>query len=295
MSEHAPNLGTGTVPVMDSTLFHRLLEVKVNPVLLVNSAIMIIAPFLSWITLNLFGRYESNLWQIYNNQTPLQISQTQASASIVSGALLIAGALIIMRSKRIGLPIQILGFLTFLIPFYSLFGYVRSGFILFLISPGLGMILASVGIAIGLISFRVDPVSIGFAVRRLRTKEGIYQVGLFLATTTIVVDGLNHTALGEAQGFFGQNLIEEFIHFGFLLPIVALALAWSARNRINLGSWRTRIVVIAFIFLAEDATYHYFGGSVLSFIGHTTAEAFLHLAAYYGFALLMISRLFMKE
>ncbi len=279
---------------MDSSIFRRLSEVKINPLLLVNSGIMIIAPFLSWITLNLFGSYESNLWQIFNNQAPMQISQTQAIASLFAGVLLIAGGLIVQRSTRIGLLIQAAGLLIFLTPSYSLFGYVRSGFIRFLISPGLGLILASVGLVIGLISFRVGKVPLSL-VSRLRTREGIYKTGLFIAVTAIVIDGLNHTALGEIQGFFGQNLVEEFIHFGFLLPLLVLTVAWSMRERFNLGAWRSRIVLVAFIFLAEDAAYHYLGGTVLSFLGHTSAETFLHLAAYYGFAFLLISRLFMKD
>ncbi len=280
---------------MESKFSDRLSEVKVNPLLLVNSAFMIIAPFLSWITLNLFGSYESNLWQIFNNQTPMQISQTQSMASLVAGVLLITGGLIVQRSARIGLLIQTAGVLIFVIPSYSLFGYVRSGFIRFLISPGIGLILASVGIVIGFISFKVKKIPIGHAGSRLRSREGLYKTGLFITATAIVIDGLSHTALGQMQGFFGEGFVEEVIHFGFLLPLLVLTIAGSMPNKLNLGRWISSIVVIAFIFLAEDAAYHYLQGTVLSFIGHTSAEIFLHLAAYYGFAFLLISRLFMKQ
>jgi hypothetical protein len=295
LSETGGNLSKETPTPTDSGVLHRLSVVKVNPLVLVNSVFMIIAPFLSWITLNLFGSYESNLWQIYNNQAPLQISQTQEVASIVSGVLLIAGALIVLRSVRIGLLTQTAALLIFLIPTYSLFGYVRSGFIRFLISPGFGLILASVGLVIGFVSFRTEKVPVGAADNYLRTREGIYKAGLFIAVTAIVIDGLNHAALGQVQGFFGQNLVEAFIHFGFLLPLLFLTLAWSMWKGFRLSKWSSRIVLVAFVFLAMDAAYHYFGGTILSFLGHTSAETVLHIAVYYGFALLLISRFFMKD
>lgn len=280
---------------MSPNILPRLSQAKLNPLLLVNSAFMIVAPFLSWITLNLFGSFESNLWQIFSNQTPMQITPTQAIASLVSGILMISGALLVQRSVRVGLLIQIAGLLTFLIPSYLIFGYVRSGFVLFLISPGIGLILAFVGLVIGFISFRVEKVPITLAASRIRTSEGIYGTGLFIAAIVVVIDGLNHAALGQIQGFFGGSVVEGFIHFGFLLPLLLLTVAWSMWKGFNLGKWRSWIVLIAFVFLAEDAAYHYFGGTIQNFLGHSSEETILHLAAYYGFALMLISRFFMKH
>lgn len=280
---------------MSSDILGKLSGLRINALALVNTAFLLIAPFLSWLTLNLFGTHESNLWEISKYQAPMQISQTLAFASLISGILLIFGALIALKWVRVAVLIETAGFLLFLISSYSLFGYVRNGLILFLISPGIGLILSAVGIVIGVISIGGERIPLDLAIKYLAASDGLYKAGLFIAATAIMIDGFNHAALGQIQGFFGEGLVEEFIHMGFLIPLLVLAGAESIPKKFNLGRWKSRIVVIGFIFLAEDAAYHFFGGTVLSFLGHTSAELFLHLAAYYGIALLIISRFLLKK
>ncbi len=280
---------------MDSSGLNRFSEIKLSPYTIVNSAFLLVAPFLSWITLNVFGLYESNLWQISMYQIPMSIPRQLAVASLITGILLMGGGILGLKSIRPALLIQATGLILFLATSYSLFGYVHSGVIVVLISPGTGLILASVGIAIGLLSIRTEKVPLEEFYARFWTREGLYRSGLFVALTSFLVDVLNHVALGEASGFFGTTFLEEFIHLGFLLPLLFLVISYSLGVGLSKSVWPSRIPGLIFLFLGFDAAYHALQGSLFSFLGHTPEEVLIHFAAYCGVAFLLISSNLMRR
>ncbi len=282
-----------------------LREFKTNPLLLTCSVFFFLAPFLTWMTVLTLVivkgfvvtgfAVQSNLWDIANLQAGIPVTKNLALSSLAAAILLILTGLTILKDARIGLPIATAGLTIFAIASYPIFGKIQNGLATAFISPGIGFFLALVATILGVISTQFENRPIGILARDLRSKEGLTRMGLFLAAVPLLLDGLNHAALGQFSDFLGSTATEQTLHLGFMLSIVSLLIAVAVHQRVNVNAWVPRIAVMTFIFLISDAIYHALTGEIQAFIGHNSIEIVLHIAIYYGVALVMIGRVLLRR
>ncbi len=265
--------------------------VRINPLSIVSTGLFLISPFLSWITISAFGlTAQATLIDITRSNVPLDIPQNLPLASTITTILLMIGGVAILRTSKIGLPIAAIGLAIYLYASYTLYRTPAS-VIPITIAPGLGLIAALVSTAIGTASLRVKPEQIGNYVLKVKTRQGITAVGVFVATTALAIDGLNHAGQGELTGFTGTGTIEPIFHVGLLVSISLAIILFLFRNSWTSSTVNSITIAAAFAFLLSDAAYHLSLGEVSAFLGHDSAEIMLHVLAYYGTAFLLIGRL----
>ncbi len=266
-------------------------SIRINPLRIVSAVLLIISPFLSWITVSAFGlTAQATLIDVTQSSVPLQIPQNLPSVSLFAAILLIMGGIILLKMPRIGLPIATAGILAYLSVSYNLYGS-PSSVIPVVIAPGIGLVTATVGIAIGTISLRVHSQALDEYFQKIKTRQGITAAGLFIATTALSIDGLNHAGQGELSSFIGTRTIEPVFHLGFLISILLVTVLFQVRKKGTSTPVNSIIVAAAFAFVLLDAAYHLSTGEVSGFLGHDSAEIMLHVLAYYGTAFLLIGRL----
>ena len=265
--------------------------VKINPLRIVSAVLLIISPFLSWITVSAFGlTAQATIVDVAQSTVPLQIPTNLPLVSQLAAALLILGGMILFKMPKIGLPIATAGILAYLSVSYSLYGSPTS-IIPIVIAPGIGLVTATVSVAIGAISLRVHSQPLGQYFQKLKTRQGITAAGLFIATTALAIDGLAHTGQGALSSFIGTGTIEPVFHMGFLISVIVVTLLFLVRKKWTSTPVNSIIVAAAFAFVLLDAAYHLSRGEVSGFLGHDSAEIMLHVLAYYGAAFLLIGRL----
>jgi len=279
---------------MGATRPMRIAEIqnaRVNPLSVASASLFIIAPFLPWITVSAFGlTAESNLLDIAGSRAPLSTPMAFPEAFLVATTLLLLGGFLLLRMAKIGLPVATAGLVLFLLESYSLFGS-RVSIIPVVVAPGIGFLAALTSVGVGAISFRVKRQELKSLIQRIRTTEGLTGIGLFIAALSLVLDGLNHAALGQLSAFLGTGMVEPVFHLGFLVTIFLLAFLFSLRKEFQSVVINTALIVAAFAFIILDAAYHISTGEVSGFLGHDLTEIILHVSAYYGTAFVVIARL----
>jgi hypothetical protein len=283
-----------------------LRKIKINPLQVATSVFLFIAPFLTWVTvvsvvvfrgvvLTGFAA-QSTLWDVAGSNAGLPISQAVPSSAFYAALLLILGSLVVLRRTKLGLVIATLGLVLFAITSYQLFGKTQDGSTITFVSPGIGFFVASVGIVLGAVSNYFKKQPIGILLKSLRTREGLIKAGLFLSVVPLVLDGLNHGALGQLTAFLGRNFTEKGLHVGFFVSLASILALVTLRKSFDFTFYVPRLVIIAFLFLTLDAVYHaLLGGGIQNFIGHNSVEILLHISTYYGVALIVIGRLVLKR
>jgi hypothetical protein len=266
-------------------------NIRVNPMRITSSVLLILAPFLSWITVSAFGiTAQSNLIDVSQSRTPLPIPPNLPVVSLFSIVLLIIGGLIILRKAIIGLPIATTGLGIYSFEAYSLYGSQVSAIPL-VVAPGIGLLIALVAVGTGAVSLRIKSQDFSSLLNGLRTRDGLMGLGLFVASVALLLDGMNHAFQGEASAFFGTGIIEPLFHNGFFVSIFLLVFLFAARKWYQNPAMGSVLVLAAFAFIGLDAAYHLSSGDAAGFLGHDFQETILHTLAYYGTALVVIGRL----
>ena len=267
-------------------------NMRVNPLSVISAVLFILAPFFSWITVSAFGlTAEATLLDVASSKTPLSIPPALPQASLLATILLVVGGLILPKIVRVGLPVATAGLALFLLESYSLFGSPVS-VIPIVVAPGIGLLTALVSIGVGAASFRVRSQELKTLVRKLSTRQGLTGIGLYVATFSLVLDGLNHAVLGELSAFLGTGVVEPVFHLGLLSAIFLLVFIFSVRKEFQSLVMDSALIIAAFAFIILDAAYHILTGGASGFVGHDSTEIILHVSTYYGTAFLLISRFF---
>ena len=265
--------------------------VKVNPLRIVSAILLVVSPFLSWITVSFFGlTVESTLVDISRSDVHLQVPENLALISTITAIVLILAGLAQLKTAKIGLPLAVVGLVPYLYASSSVYGAPVS-VIPIIIAPGLGLLISLASIVIGAVSLRVQPQTLDVMLQKFKTRQGITGVGLFLAAVALSLDGLNHAGQRELSSFTGIGIVEPIFHIGFILSITLLTILFSLRKRWASIQANTLIVGVAFMLVLLDAAYHLSTGEVSGFLGHDPTELLLHASAYYGTAFLVIGRL----
>ena len=267
-------------------------NMRVNPLSVISAVLFILAPFFSWITVSAFGlTAEATLLDVASSKTPLSIPPALPQASLLATILLVVGGLILPKIVRVGLPVATAGLALFLLESYSLFGSPVS-VIPIVVAPGIGLLTALVSIGVGAASFRVRSQELKTLVRKLSTRQGLTEIGLFVATFSLVLDGLNHVVLGQLSAFLGAGVAEPVFHLGFLSAIFLLVFLFSVRKEFQSELMDSALIIAGFAFIILDAAYHISTGGASGFVGHDLTEIVLHVSTYYGTAFLVIGRFF---
>jgi hypothetical protein len=273
----------------------RLQTVRINPLGIASGVLLLSAPFGAWMTLSAFGFVsESNLWGIANSQTSFPIGTNVASTALYSALILIVAGLISIRRAKIGLPLATAAVLFFGLESYSTFG-TFPGPIPVSILPGTGFALALCGIALGLGALRTGEMPVMRLLFVLRTRKGLGEAGILLASVFLAADGWSHWSSGQLSGFLGVTLLEGVIHRVFLLGVGFLFMMFLAQRSMFFERTGGVLTFGTFSALILDAVYHFSTGSVVGFVGHDGLEILFHALTYYGVALLVTARLLLKS
>jgi len=292
-------------------------NIKINSLELTCSAFLLLSPFLTWITLVILitespgfvlrlitgFAVQSNLFDIASYHAGMNIAQSVASSALISALLLLSGGLIILiRKVRIGLSVATFGLILFAIISYPIFGTTNHGrTTTAYISAGIGFFVALVGIVIGVVALRIPKRHpIGLLIKAMKTREGLIKAGLFISAVSIVLDGLNHTALGQLSNFLDTNTFEMTLHFGFYLSLALLAVwfIFHQNSRRLVSNYMISGLLLALLpvgFFISDAIYHTVLGEYQAFIGHNSVETILHILTYYGLAAITIGTLLLRH
>ncbi len=282
-----------------------LWSIKVNPLQVASAFFILLSPFLTWVTIvsvvivqnfAVFGAAsQSNLLQVSSQQIGTNISDSAAVEALLSAILLGVGGLITLRSLKVGLPIAALGLLSFLVPFYPMFGASALGAQQTFISPGIGFFLAAVGTGIGVISPATRTQSTRVLIHQLKRGESLAKVGVFVGSVALTLDFFNHLVLGQLPAFVGFGLVAETLHLGLVLGVAAALFVVVLGKRVARDEWLTMAGVGTLVLLGIDASYNLLTGNLDAFLGHNSTETVLHLSVYYGVALLVVSRFLPRE
>ena len=278
--------------------------VKVNPLRAVSTLFLIMSPFLTWFTIvsvvvvqgiAVFGTAaQSDLFLVSSQELGTNITSQAALGATITLVTLVLGGLLMLRSAKLGGAVATLGILSYMIPFYPTFGTWVSGLQLTFVSPGIGLFTAMAGVAFGVISFRVTPRPPRVLFDGLRTRRGLSTVGVFVGSVGLVLDFLNHSALGQAADFIGTNLTELALHEGLFVGVTvvsALVLIQPKTRR----DYLLPAALATLLLLGVDAGYNITNGTLNDFLGHNVTETVLHFAVYYGMALVIIASFLRKE
>lgn len=274
---------------MDMLNFRKM---RVNFLSVTSAVLFILAPFFSWITVSTFGLTAgATLLDVASSKTPLSVPPALPQASLLATILLVVGGLILPKIVKVGLPVATAGLVLFLFESYSLFGSPVS-VIPIVVAPGIGLLTALVSTGVGAASFRTNSQELKTLLLSFRTRQGLTGIGLFVATFSLVLDGLNHAVLGQLAAFLGAGLVEPVFHLGFLSAIFLLLFLFSVRKEFQYEILSSALIVAAFAFIILDAAYHVSTGGASEFIGHDSPEIILHVSTYYGTAFLLIGHFF---
>ncbi len=141
-------------------------ETRTNLFQLMSSVLLLLSPFLSWISVSTSSKnllllwspppFRSNLWEVAGSRTGIPISATISEAALVTALLLILGGVTCIKSRGVALPIVTMGLFLFLVTAYPLQGQTQVVNIVFNTSFDIGFYLALVGLIAGVISTRFE-------------------------------------------------------------------------------------------------------------------------------------------
>jgi len=275
-------------------------KMGINPLQVMSAALVLLSPFLSWITLvtvvvvnriAVFGSgVQPTLLSIANAQAGMNLPLGGVTAGLYSTLALLFGGLIALRSRKFGLPLSGLGVGAFVLAFYSIFGSSVQGYEYSFVSPGIGLFVASAGVIIGVISVRIPKGTFSELLGALKTRNGMAGVGVFVGGFSLTLDLLDHWALGQLPAFLGESGVEEVLHLGLLFGVFLSLGLFALRGAYRTDSLLTSTVAFGFSFLVLDGAFHLLTGNPQEFLGHNSSEVSLHLAAYYGLVTMLASR-----
>jgi hypothetical protein len=273
----------------------RLQDLRVNPLTIVSSFFLLIAPFTSWVVLSGFGLVvESSLWDIATYHTNFLVSSTQASFALYAGILLISSGFLLLKSRRIGLLFGCAGLAIFSLESYSMFGTFGIG-LLVVILPGVGFLVAFLGLLIGAASYRISPIRLAGLLSRFASQKGLTYAGLLTGSIAFAADGWVHWSTGHLVAFLGSGFFEEALHAIPLVSLALLLIMLFVQKEPMTGRLGSIVVFVGFAGVILDAAYHTTTGSVAALVGDSPGELLLHALAYYGMASLMIARFLLKR
>ncbi len=273
----------------------RLESVRINPLGFASGALLLLAPFGSWLTLSAFGFVSgSNLWNIANSQTSFPIGTNVASTALYSAVILIVAGLVSLRQAKFGLPLATVAVSLFGLESYSTFG-TFPGPIPVSILPGTGFFLALCGIALGLGALRTSEMPGMRFLSGLQTRMGLSEAGILLTSVFLATDGWSHWSGGQLSGFLGVTLLEGVIHRIFLLGAVILLMIFLVQRSMFFERTGVVLLLATFSALMLDVVYHFSTGSIVEFVGHDSTEILFHALTYYGMASLVTARLLSKQ
>jgi hypothetical protein len=284
-----------TEQAMKNRIGMSLKDLRVNPLSIVSSFLLLIAPFTNWIVLSGFGiAVGSSLWDVATNHTNFLVSTRQASSALYSGILLVSSGILLVKSTRFGLLVGSATLATFTLESYSMFGTFGSG-LLVLILPGVGFLLAFLGLLVGMASHWTKPMRISDDLPMLATRKGLTYAGLLVGSIAFVTDGWVHWSTGHLSAFLGSTPYEETFHVvPWISLIILLAMLFVPKQLIS-GRLGSIVVLAGFTAVILDAAYHTSAGSVASLVGDSPSELLLHALSYYSMASLMIARFLLKR
>jgi len=273
----------------------RLQDLRINPLVIVSSFLLLVAPFTSWVVLSGFGLVvESSLWDIATYHTNFLVSPIQASSALYAGILLISSGLLQLKSRRIGLLAGSAGLVIFSLGSYSMFGTFGNGFLV-LILPGVGFLVVFLGLLIGAASYRISPIKLVGLPSRFASRKGLTYAGLLAGSIAFATDGWVHWSTGHLVAFLGSGFFEEALHAIPLVSLALLLIMLFVQKEHMTGRLGSIVVFVGFAGVILDAVYHTSTGSVAALVGDGPGELLLHAMAYYGMASLMIARFLLKH
>jgi hypothetical protein len=277
---------------------------RINPLKLASAFFLVVAPFLTWVTIvsvviyqgfAVFGTAaQSNLLMVSSQELGTNITQASSIGATASMFLLPTGGLAMLKSAKAGVLIASAGLLAYLIPSYATFGTQTYGYQLTFISPGIGLFVAGAGLVMGSISFLKKSSPIPTLLASLHTRSGLATLGACVGSVGLSLDILNHAALGQLSDFVGSGVIEQALHLGLVAGIGALLLTtvFATRNK-------DRYLLLASLatmgLLGADLVNSSVSGSIHDFLGHNPTETVLHVSVYYGIALSLVGILVGKR
>ncbi len=283
----------------------RLDSFKLNPFQGASALFLILSPFLTWITIVSFVVYhgvaifgtaaQSNLLMVSSQQLGTNISFTAAAGALLSVILLVAGGIGMLRSAKVGVPLSVAGLLAYLVPFYPMFGTTTFGLQYTFVSPGIGVFSAAVGIGMGLLSSASKAESLSALASGIRSKRGLSNLGVSIGVIGLTLDFLNHFALGQTLNFVGLDIAEQTLHLGLVAGVASLLIVVAFGMRAQRQKWLFGISIATLSLLGADATFNIVNGTLHEFLGHNLTETVLHLAVYYGVALVTVSNFLHRE
>ncbi len=284
-----------TGQVMKNGVWMSLQDLRINPLSLVSSFLLLLAPFTTWIVLSGFGiAVGSSLWDVAVYRTSFPVSMRQASFALYSGILLVSSGIVLVKSTRFGLLVGSAALATFTLESYSMFGTFGYG-LLVLILPGVGFLLAFLGLLIGVASHWTKPVRISDLLPMLLTQKGLTYAGLLIGSIAFATDGWVHWSTGHLSAFLGSVPYEETFHVvPWISLVILLAMLFVPKELVS-GRLGSIVVLVGFTAVILDAGYHTSTGSVAALVGDNLGELLLHALAYYGMVSLMIARFLLKR
>lgn len=274
-------------------------SIRVSPLRVASALLLLISPFLTWITIVsvvvyqgviVFGAAaQSSLMMVSADQLGTNITSMAIEGATFSMAFLILAGLAMFRTARLGVPLAIAGLFSYLLPFYQTFGTQTAGAEQTFISPGIGFFVAGMGIVLGLASPADRPESVAKLIHSLRTSQGLSKLGAFSSSVGLSLDVMNHAALGQLPDFIGQTLIQQSLHIGLVAGVSLYLFVVVLGVRSRLEGRLMMISAATLVLLGADAVFSIYTGNLHDFLGHNLTETVLHLSVYYGVALGLIA------
>lgn len=261
---------------------------------------LILSPFLTWITVVsvvvyqgaiVFGwAAQSDLLMVSSNRLGTNISDLAATGALLSMVLLIAAGIAMLKSARLGVPIAMVGLAAYVVPIYSVFGTSEFGLEQTFISPGIGLFVATTGVALGSLSFLSKPGTLASLAQSLRTRRGLSKFGVSMGVVGLSLDVTNHTVLGQLPDFIGSNSAEWVLRLGLVAAVALLFVILALGPRLG-ARYLAAVSFATLALLSADAIYSMSTGNLHDFLGHNLTGTVLHLSVYYGAALTAIAAL----
>jgi len=186
------------------------------------------------------------------------------------------------------------GLVTFSLESYSMFGTFGAG-LLVLILPGVGFLVALLGLIVGVASYWTRPIRIAEAIPRFASRTGLTYAGLLIGSIAFAMDGWSHWSTGHLAAFLGSGPFEEAFHATPWISLILLMSLLIVSKEFATGRVESIVIFVGFAGVILDAVYHTSTGSVAALVGDSPGELLLHALSYYGMASLMIARFLLKR
>ena len=270
-------------------------KLRINPLGILSAVFLILAPFGAWMTLSAFGyTSQSNLFEIVESQTSFSIGAGLPSVALYSSIFLIIAGLTVWKKPKVGLLLATASVAVFGVESYSIFG-TFPGAIPVSILPGIGFFFGLIGIIIGIGSLRTSEQPLSYYLAALRTRLGLGEAGVVMASTFLAADGWTHWSQGALSAFLGTGILEGVIHRVFFIGLGCLLLVFLVNKSFILERSGGLLVLATFCGLLLDSIYHVTTGSVIAFVGHDSAEILFHALTYYGVVSLVVARFLLRQ